>query len=261
MLACALFHDVLKLIGILSKILQEEELCIVRAIEAFLGTKKSLEEFKVKNFQDFPTVKKVRIEQKEASSGSSTTVTFQGTDLHLHPQTLSSLSKDYKVWFNDIGKCLVSRMKAQDEELVLYTHATQGWERMTSFGYNLSGAFCHRFSMPLEKADIDVSTVQDEWDDMVLYSKQYLNLVQNDYKVIWWKLLNSVDAKCWCNALGVVELLFCLPVSNGHLESIFSQLKKTNMTAVLIYLKTDLINLYESRLTAHLLRSGMPPIP
>ena len=60
---------------------------------------------------------------------------------------------------------------------------------------------------------------------MILYSKQYLNLVQNDYKVIWWKLFNSVDAKRWCNVLGVVELLFCLPLSNGHLESIFSHLK------------------------------------
>ena len=168
---------------------------------------------------------------KEASSGSSTTVTYQGTDLHLHPQALSSLSKDYKVWLNDIGKCLVSRMKAQDEELVLYTHAmmvlaTQGWERTTSsFGHNSLEAICHRFSVPLEKADINVSTVQDEWDDIVLYSKQYLNLVQKVYKVTWGKLFNSVDAKRWCNVLGVVGLLFCLPLSNGHLESIFSQLK------------------------------------
>ena len=230
LLACALFHDVLKSIGVLSKILQEEELCNARATEAFLRTKKSLQELKVKNFEDFPTVKKVlgRIQQKEACSGSSTTVTYQDTDLHLHPQALSSLSKDYKVWLNDIGKCLVSRMKAQDEELVLYTHAmralvTQGWERRTSsFGhYSLEG-ICDRFTVPLEKADIDVSTVQDEWDE---YSKQYLNLVQNDYKVIWWKLFNSVDAKRWCNVLGVVELLFCLPLSNGHLKSIFSQLK------------------------------------
>ena len=89
--------------------------------------------------------------------------------------------------------------------------ATQDWERMTSsFGHNSLQAICHHFSVPLEKADIGVSTVQDEWDDMVLYSKQYLNLVQNDYKVIWWKLLNYVDAKRWCNVLGVTELLFCL---------------------------------------------------
>ena len=214
LLACPLFHNVLKPIGILSKTLQEEELCIVRAIEAFLRTKKSLEELKVKYFEDFPTVKKVlgRIQQKEASSGSSTTVTYQGTDLHLHPQALSSLSKDCKVWLNDISKCLVSRMKAQDEKLVLYTHtmmvlATQGWERTPSpsFGHNSLEVICHRFSVPLEKADINVSTVQDEWDDMVLYSKQYLKLVQNDYMAVWWKLFNSVDAKRWCNVLGIVE--------------------------------------------------------
>ena len=58
-LACALFHDILKPLGILSKILQQEELCVVRAIEAFLRTKKSLEELKTKDFKDFPTVKKV----------------------------------------------------------------------------------------------------------------------------------------------------------------------------------------------------------
>jgi len=34
----------------------------------------------------------------------------------------------------------------------------------------------HHFSMPLEKADIDTSMVKDEWDDMILYSKQYLIL-------------------------------------------------------------------------------------
>ena len=60
---------------------------------------------------------------------------------------------------------------------------------------------------------------------MVEYSKRYLNLVQDDYKVIWWKLFNSVDAKRWCNVLGVVELLFTFPLSNGHLERVFSQLK------------------------------------
>ena len=33
-LGCALFHDVLKPLAILSKVLQEDESCIVRVIEA-----------------------------------------------------------------------------------------------------------------------------------------------------------------------------------------------------------------------------------
>ena len=67
LLGCALFHDVLKPLGILSKVLQEDELCIVRAIEAMIKTKKKLDELKAKHFEDIPTVKKIltRIQQNE----------------------------------------------------------------------------------------------------------------------------------------------------------------------------------------------------
>ena len=59
---------------------------------------------------------------------------------------------------------------------------------------------------------------------MVYYAKRYLNLVQVDHQILWWKLFNSVDARKWSNILMLVELLFCLPVSNGHVERVFSQL-------------------------------------
>ena len=39
------------------------------------------------------------------------------------------------------------------------------------------------------------------------------------------KLFNAVDSGKWSNVLCIVELLFCLPMSNGHLEQVFSQLK------------------------------------
>lgn len=76
----------------------------------------------------------------------------------------------------------------------------------------------------MESASVECSAVQDEWDDLVDYGKKYLNLVQEDYKIIWWKLYNAVDAKQWSNILAVIEL-FCLPMSNRHLERVFSQLK------------------------------------
>ena len=50
---------------------------------------------------------------------------------------------------------------------------------------------------------------------MVEYAKQYLNLVQEDCKVVFWKLFNAVHAKKWSNILAVVELLFCIPIANG----------------------------------------------
>ena len=114
----------------------------------------------------------------------------------------------------------------------MLTHAifllsAHGWERSESpsFGYAALDAVTQRFSVPLETSTVDISLVQEEWDDMVEYAKQFLNLVQEDYKIVWWKLFNAVDAKKWTNILSVIELLFCLPIANGHVERCFSQLK------------------------------------
>ena len=79
--------------------------------------------------------------------------------------------------------------------------------------------------MPLNNASVDVSVIVDEWDVMVDYTKCYLDLVREEYKVTWWKLFQSSDAKNWSNILVLVELLFCIPVANGCVERLFSHLK------------------------------------
>ena len=106
--------------------------------------------------------------------------------------------------------------------------ATNGWERSesASFGHAALEAICQRFQIPFQAASLDVSAVQEEWDDMVDYGRKYLNLAQ---EVLWWKLFNAVDSGQWKNVLGVVELLFCLPMSNWHLERVFSQLTLTTV--------------------------------
>ena len=245
LLSCAFFHDLLKPVGIVCKILQEDELCVVRTVEAFLKTKKSLDEMKAKSVENLPTVKKVltRIQSTDVLS----VVSYQGIDMLHHTQGLAFLKSNYQSWLEAVDSCLVSRLKVQEEQLLILTQAvtllaTHGWERTStpSFGHAALEAVCDWFSVPLEKAGVDVSLVQEEWDDMVEYSKQYFNLVQDDYKVVWWKVFNCVDAKRWSNVLGVVELLFCLPLSNGHLERVFSQMK---------FIKNDRrINLTENRL-------------
>jgi len=52
----------------------------------------------------------------------------------------------------------------------------------------------------------------------------YLNLTKN-YRKVWWKLFNNSDSVRWSNILALIELLFTIPVSNGHLERCFSQMK------------------------------------
>ena len=58
---------------------QEDERCIVRAIESLLKTKKSM---KAALFKDLPTVKKVlaRVQQDDGS------VTYQTAELKMHDQ-------------------------------------------------------------------------------------------------------------------------------------------------------------------------------
>ena len=80
---------------------------------------------------------------------------------------------------------------------------------------------------PLQEAKVNCALLQQEWEDMVYYAKEYINLVQDPYRVVWWKLFNSPDAKKWTNILTLVELTFCIPFSNGHVERCFSQLKLT----------------------------------
>ena len=74
------------------------------------------------------------------------------------------------------------------------------------------------FVIPLKNAGVNLSLVQGEWDDMVDYAKSYLNLTGEDYRVIWWKLFNGPNPTRWNNIISVAELLFYIPVSNGHLE-------------------------------------------
>ena len=72
--------------------------------------------------------------------------------------------------------------------------------------------------LPLEKTGVNCVLLQEEWVDKDSYAKSYINLVQDAYPVVWWKLFNCAEAAKWTNILTVVELVFCLPLSNGDVS-------------------------------------------
>ena len=55
--------------------------------------------------------------------------------------------------------------------------ATHGWEKTedASFGYESIELLISRFSTPLQEAGVNIALIQEEWDDMVSYAKQYVN--------------------------------------------------------------------------------------
>ena len=70
-----------------------------------------------------------------------------------------------------IQVCLKDRVKAQNTDLLTYALtilAPKGWEKTEDapFGYEALDSLSTRFKAPLEKAEVDCSVLQEEWDDM-----------------------------------------------------------------------------------------------
>lgn len=65
--------------------------------------------------------------------------------------------------------------------------------------------------------------IHAEFDAILQYACPYISLSTLSYQSVWWRLFHVPVATEWANALTLVELLFSLPVSNGTLERVFSQ--------------------------------------
>ena len=223
----ALFHDLLRPCAIPCKVLQDDEVCIVSAIEVVLKTNKAIERFNTTAFDDLPTVKKVfaRIEHKDGVAS------YQGADLADYESGKAYLKSHKDQYTDKVVSCLKDRVKVHHPDLLTDTLtilATQGWQKVDVTDSSVKLALqrlSSRFEVPLQKAQVDIALLEEEWEDMTEYAKRYLDLVQEDYRTIWWKLFNSVDSKKWTNILSLAELLFCLPMANGHVERLFSSLK------------------------------------
>lgn len=228
-IGCALFNDILKPAAILCKVLQQDDLCIVKAIECIFKVKVSLDKLKSTAFAELATVKKVITRIQEEEDG---TFTYQSAEITKYSLALKFLEENYTHWIEGVEGCILQRLKSQPQEFDIMKDALtvlsiNGWQRSEdpSFGYAALDHLCNWFCVPLEKAGVDRSVIQEEWDDVFDYAKQYLDLVRDSYKVLWWKLFNSFDSKRWSNLLILVELLFCIPMANGRVERVFSQMK------------------------------------
>ena len=129
-------------------------------------------------------------------------VSYQSAELKRYEQATEFAKSNSITWVEATETCLLNRLKSQAPELELLTHAitilsTHGWKHYddSAFDYAALDSICQRFSVPLDKADVDRSLVREECDDIVDYATRYLNIVKDNYKVVWWKLFNAFDSK------------------------------------------------------------------
>ena len=126
--------------------------------------------------------------------------------------------------------CLKDRIRIQNSDLLtdaLTLLATHGWEKTEDdhFADVAISNLTKRSTVPLQNAGVEISFIAEEWHDLLDYAKRYLNLVRDSIQVVWWKLFNAACSSKWSNVLFLIELLFCIPIANGHVEQMFSHLK------------------------------------
>jgi hypothetical protein len=94
---------------------------------------------------------------------------------------------------------------------------------------------------------VDLSSLLDELEAIVIYARENLSIRTEDYRSIWYKLHTCPDHSNWTNVLLICQLGFSLPFSNARVEQIFSSLKvlKTDhRTALSIDTLNDLLEMY-----------------
>ena len=72
LLGCAIFHNLLEPAAILCKVLQQDDVCVVDAIEAILKTSKAFEKLASTSLDDLPTMKMVSSRMVHNADSSTT---------------------------------------------------------------------------------------------------------------------------------------------------------------------------------------------
>lgn len=166
----------------LCEALQRDELCLVSAIEAILKLTKAMEKLNATDLKELPSVKTVLLRMKSAQD-SATKKTYQGFELLYFERGLTFFEHHYAEYVHSILKCLHDRIKPQgNPDVDLLNHAIKiiaihGWDKTedTSFAYEAVTLLISRFTLPLQEAEINIASIQDELDD------NYGNICQKVY--------------------------------------------------------------------------------
>ena len=245
LVGCAMFIDAMKPASLLSLTLQELNTDIVLCIEQILKAFKYLTNLQAKDPLEWPSVKLVKERMKVVSEESQ----YQGVKLMLYNQiTLENCKKDV---LNDLQRLIVKlkeRLEWSDTQLLrsfLVFSDTKNWIHRLSEGnddvsmgevVNAVEYITGIFRSPLEAKGMCLSSIQDEIEEVIEFSRKYLPISTSNYRIIWFKLHTCSDSDKWPNLLILSELIFSLPFSNSHVEQIFSSLgiiktkRRTNLS-------------------------------
>jgi len=131
-----------------------------------LKTNKVIDKFNSTAFDDLSTVKKViaRIQHMDGVAS------YQGAELVGYESGVAYFKSNKDQYTEKVVSCLKDRVKMQHPDLLtdtLTVLATQGWQKSEDVSFvntalqNLSA----RFEIPLQKAQVDIALLEEEWED------------------------------------------------------------------------------------------------
>lgn len=239
LIGTAMYVDILKPPSLLSEALQVDDLNVVQGLQSILKSKKSLKRLAEIDPLEWPTVKLVISRLNDGS-------VYQGATLqHYNDAMLQSCKDQALADLKRLDDTMRDRLAWTDVKLlrsILAFLDTQGWRSPVTNTSDSSDSdaegdtvmtevlsaveyITSSFREPLEAKGVDLVSLREETEEIVVYARKYLSLDREGYRRVWYNLHVCPDARRWQNALLLCELGFSLPFSNGRVERIFSALK------------------------------------
>ena len=202
LIGCAMYVEVLKGPSILSLCLQKSDCDIVYGLKQILKVADSIRSLRRQDPSLWPTVKLMM--EKIDSEGSI--VCYQGAEIRNYTSaTLESCKKQALGDLERLNKTIQQRLEWSDVRLLRALIAfldTQSWiKRQSSVSDNeeedtsleqVNGAIellSSHFRNPLEATGVDIPSLRDEMEDVVIYARAYLSIETTDYRKVWYNLL------------------------------------------------------------------------
>ena len=205
--------------------MQYDHLDILAALTSLLRSIKEIDKLNAMPVSQWPTY---------ASTLSKCTTTAGNTECQSQHLKRFDAAKSYyashsSAYCTKVSECIKSRLAWTDLEVlrdIIFILASQGWHKIVEEKDDLGAIdrLAECFKIPLEKANVQIQEIHAEFECILLYATKYISLSTLDYRAVWWQLFHSPDASEWVNILSLIELLFSLPVSNGVVERVFSQM-------------------------------------
>ena len=255
-LTACLFIELLSPAKALSLAFQDDEIDIVATVGRIATAKKQLERLERKDFLDLPTVKRFleKIEERDFA------FQYQNVNLPSFEPAKESARRSKNMLLGRIKEAMETRLEvAENRNVVLASTVLncEGWEKKDEYGEEDLGfaddviaELYNHFKEPLSKAGLNgtLNDLLDQWHDLLNYTIRYLDPTRTPYLRVWRRIFDSSRRAQWSMVLILVELLFCIPISNAKVERLFSLMNRV---------KTDCrASLGESSLN-HLIRIRM----